>query len=647
MIDSITSPPRERLFALQLRLKKDTVNKQRKLAETFRLQNSCEEQIRAYLATLYRSSVYIWSILHSTPSELISTPVPLKQIISTAEAPPEIAAAIAAPILAPPASLADFLRLLFVHSYLWSRESLDGFAGFLASQDRALIPILSEAFFIHPLTQIYFQTALRPIFEKLETGADFVETIKASLVQTAPLMPAFLRRLISEFPQKHIFFFDSFLKCFLTHYALFGIAGPELRLFLADRYVSLLDSLGDFFHSDAAASIVDLIIACPKQMTNVPSESMLSAVCPRYVSQTLVDSKDSDQLFYVTLSNRWAPSEQPPAAFTTDSLPTVIRRFLIAADLIKVEQDYSSPFEYFLQISNLSSVWGDPLIEVELDKLHRLISSHPCLQINTVLQIVEDLLAREAETAIEDPLRAVSGYSSQAAYIQQLSFLVDQISVNAKVYINFLKLEALVAQAFSQAPTEPFVEAFANACQLMTTIIPQPDFLCCRSLFSLIAKTVGLELLPNDRDAELQAFLRTHSATIIEAQQQPFLQIYRDNPERLDLFAAEFACAFTTQMPFVRIGRIHCAYQILNGLLEMQGMREIGADQLVPFAILGTVYANPLGLASTSAFFADYVEPLSECGSPLDHHQEYSVIQFISTCQFIFERMAEIDAPVS
>jgi hypothetical protein len=70
---------------------------------------------------------------------------------------------------------------------------------------------------------------------------------------------------------------------------------------------------------------------------------------------------------------------------------------------------------------------------------------------------------------------------------------------------------------------------------------------------------------------------------------------------------------------------------------------EIDADQLVPFAIVATVSANPLGLALTSEFLTQFVEPLAACGSPVDHQQEYTVIQFMSTCQFLFEKMSEAE----
>jgi hypothetical protein len=260
---------------------------------------------------------------------------------------------------------------------------------------------------------------------------------------------------------------------------------------------------------------------------------------------------------------------------------------------------------------------------------------------DAVLQLLEAELDEDAQNATEDPLREMAAYSSQFSYIKRLTELVSQISENAKIYINFLKIQTF-AEGIPKSD-ESFVTVYTAACEALPSVIPQPDFLSYQSLFSIIAQRTGLELALSERDAQLQEFLRVHKAALIESQHQPYLQVYRDNPRKLSLFMDEFARTFGTQMPFVRISHIHCAYQILSGLLQMQGIGDIGADQLVPFAILATVSANPPGLASTADFLATYVEPLSSCGSPVDHQQEYSVIQFMSTCKFLFDKMKEAE----
>jgi hypothetical protein len=220
--------------------------------------------------------------------------------------------------------------------------------------------------------------------------------------------------------------------------------------------------------------------------------------------------------------------------------------------------------------------------------------------------------------------------------------LAEQVSTNARIYVNFLKVERFV-RTLTIDRSSPFVDQYSAACQGLPDVVPQPDYLVYRSLFSFVALSVQLELRVNNRDQDLHDFLSGYRTALIDCHQQTFLQVYKDNPQKLELFFEEFESGFDTQMPFLRITHIHCAYQILSGLLQMQGIGEIGADQLVPFAIVATVSANPLGLASTSEFLTQFVEPLAVCGSPVDHQQEYTVIQFMSTCQFLFEKMDEAE----
>jgi hypothetical protein len=111
-------------------------------------------------------------------------------------------------------TLKQVLRLLSSYAYLWSRESLDDFAGLFSNQSQASIPVLSQTLVVHPLTQLFFQTALRPVFEKLHTDCDLVQELTNSLIRTAPLLPVFLRQLIAGFPGKHVLFFDAFLEHF-------------------------------------------------------------------------------------------------------------------------------------------------------------------------------------------------------------------------------------------------------------------------------------------------------------------------------------------------------------------------------------------------------------------------------------------------
>jgi hypothetical protein len=539
-------------------------------------------------------------------------------------------------------SLPDFLQLMSSYTYLWSCETVNAFADFLCSQNPSVLSLFSDCFMAQPLTQIYFQSALRPLFQKF-ARVNIVKLVTDALIKVASLMPSFLRRVIAKCPERHIFFFDSFLKHFVIHHSLFGIADPELPLFAEAELAALLDGLSAFFHSSEAIAVVDAIVHCERQISIMPSELALRAVCPSFQPVTLVDSTLSDQLFYIPMAALSVLTPQK-SADRSDSLTSVTRRFLIASDLVKIEEDCQSPFAYFMQMSLLSDFYGKPEIELELDQLQVFTAANPGLDMDTLVTLVENELDLEIQNATEDPLCEISAYSSQYSYLTRLTNHASQISTHAKNYINFLKAQRFAQTSIPLNRSSPFLEIYTTACASFPTVIAEPSYLSYRSLFSVIAKQIGLELRLNERDAQVQEFLRVHRAALLESQNQPFLQVYHKEPSKLELFVRAFKRAFETNMPFVRLAHIHSAYQILTGLLQMQNLGTIGADQLVPFAIVATVCTNPPGLASTCDFLGRYVEPLVTCGSPVDHEQEYTVVQFMSTCKFLFDRMEEVCA---
>jgi hypothetical protein len=136
-------------------------------------------------------------------------------------------------------------------------------------------------------------------------------------------------------------------------------------------------------------------------------------------------------------------------------------------------------------------------------------------------------------------------------------------------------------------------------------------------------------------------FLKRHRDDIFNQEQQSFLQPYKEDPSRLNAFVREFNFASGTDLPFDQLEHIHAGYQILACLLQMQGIGEVGGDQIVPLAMLATVYANPPRLASMHAMFSEYIRPLVETTSPLDHPLEYSLTQFLSTYEYIVTKMKE------
>jgi hypothetical protein len=77
-------------------------------------------------------------------------------------------------------------------------------------------------------------------------------------------MPSFLRRVIAKWRERHIFFFDSFMKHFVIGRSRLGIADPELPLFTGAELTALLDGLSAFFHISEAIAVVDAIVHCER-----------------------------------------------------------------------------------------------------------------------------------------------------------------------------------------------------------------------------------------------------------------------------------------------------------------------------------------------------------------------------------------------
>ena len=142
-------------------------------------------------------------------------------------------------------------------------------------------------------------------------------------------------------------------------------------------------------------------------------------------------------------------------------------------------------------------------------------------------------------------------------------------------------------------------------------------------------------------DEETQKIIHDESDYFISFNHQPFLDVYCKDTSKLKLFFEEFDIAFKCKQPFEKIYHIHSSFQVLTCLLTLQGIGDIGADQIHQFSAIAMVFSNPFGLASTNEFLSKYISPLLTMYSHLDHAEEYSVVQFLSTFKLIIERMKE------
>lgn len=184
----------------------------------------------------------------------------------------------------------------------------------------------------------------------------------------------------------------------------------------------------------------------------------------------------------------------------------------------------------------------------------------------------------------------------------------------------------------------------------------QPDFVTHRNFHSCLSFKLGLfneiktekEII--DEAEKMNKFLNDNKDKLIDYSQHKFLEIFVKEPQRLRYFNEEFKIAFSSNMPYVRIEHIHQAYQALIGLLQIQGMDEIGADQITPFAMTATVMLMTsmnsdfvYELTYTYTYLFRYINPFIAEYNVLNHPEEYSVIQFLSTYQYLYQYMKEMN----
>lgn len=367
------------------------------------------------------------------------------------------------------------------------------------------------------------------------------------------------------------------------------------------------------------------------------------------------------------------------------------------------------PFDYFEKLVDLSfSRVADPEVEVDLDKLQQQVEMYN-LSLENICEAVEKQLTKIETTFVDnsdgdyfnsnvdedgdidhqlascsrtnnlDPLQRISWYSRQYSNINKLCEFVKseiQSSLNAAAfncvlsYLNknltsknvnwqqlrssaeFVKFYSLLFDRFMNKDEDQIAPSTTEPCPINS------DFITHRYFHSVLSfKLDLLAQLKNEESvvaegAALTEFLKKHRDELIDTKSHDFLAEFIENPSKLAFFNREFLMAFTSDMPFDRIEHIHQAYQSLIGLLQMQGMDEIGADQLIPFAMVATVIlmTDPKinekeeltsALTFTYAFLSRYIEPFLTIFNMLDHPQEYSFIQFLSTYQYLIKTMKE------
>jgi hypothetical protein len=500
---------------------------------------------------------------------------------------------------------------------------------------------------------------LTSVFRVLQgkSATEAKKIILDSLADNSPLLPPFIRRLLLKDGGCGKLFYECFLKKVLDYPFLFGIAHPEVKLYIEKELRAVTVELNTFFASDdGSAFVTSRIMADPSAVSREPSEEALCRVSPDYEPATWVDSYclreiskeikiDESHVLFVKLKPR---ESQPTRIDEPEDIFTIASRFLVKATLVPIGAEKRTPIEYFEALAALSSPFGDPKLQKDLDALTDALEKKP-MATAELLSGIERLCV---EVSRCDPLENIGEYSPQSAYITKLSKFVQEIQTNALEWLEYSSVLDIALGApppAKEMTPAQFIGYFGTIHKTMVERLTYPfTFSANRSLFSiLLLRTSLLDQLKaradlTQGDAEVMQFLRDRKAELLAREQLSFLEPYNQNPEKLNVFLMHYRIAFDTDWPLTRLHHLHIAYQILAGLLQLQGISEIGGDQIVPFAVMATIHAAPPQLMTTETILKELIEPLIDKMSPLNHSMEYSVTQFLSACQYIIARMREM-----
>jgi hypothetical protein len=548
-------------------------------------------------------------------------------------------------------------------NFLWSREKVAAFAAFLGQLDFAHQRKLYICYLVQPLTQIFFRYVLTPVFFQLDrlSAEELLDLLVEKLREFTPLFPSFIRSILVENRQiAHDLFWESFLKPVLKCPSIFGIVAPDIFVGYSAKFATMIDKFILFFQSESALEIVLSIADFEEPLAMLPSDRLVARVDPDFTNPILWDTKfmespsTADRLVFVA-NETSVTRRRSTTQFS--SLGRSVCDFLKLARLVKLRSEFSTTLDFFRRLKELSTVEGNAQIEAAFHGLSDLLVEKP-MTIDALCEEVEaDLVAEEAESEV---LSSIADYSFQKIYVGKLKETVDIVRTCAIRQWEFDELRKLVKTLVAEEEISPeqviqdpeVLTGFYKKCLQSATAAllapPKPTPSTRYNLYSAVLMELDVvenfERLREDlsaRDRAIQSFLAEDRGGLLDNQDPNYRRVFETRDERVELFFQEMKGAFDVKHPLQRLAKIHNTFEILTGILYLLGEKEVGADQIVPFALIGLVFANPLGLASTGTFFNDFLGPIPEALSPLEHAVEYSRIQFVATCGVINTAIGE------
>ena len=679
----------DKIYELQLWLKQNKVDQKRKKHEVKTLFNSYEKQIKDLIHNLYDFSNHLWFHLNEKSFDYLNNiPNDVNNCENTQEITLKLASFRGSLNHFVSSNFVDdpylprrfFVLVLSLFGFLWSKESADLFCEFLIQLEIKLLPKYAQCLLVNPLVQIYFISVLRPIFDKIsnenENEESLFKLVLDLLSQYQPLLPDFFKKLLLQSSSRSYLFYDIFLKSFITNFSIFCIFDPCMLAFHQDKINKLVNKLDEYFATEQTNDFVLSLINKSESISIIPMEEKFIKIYKHYIPSTIIEkniiefvqsnntdpkqffssNEVIDELVYIPLSSHASVSTISPTTFQSDSALNIACRILLASNLIHIDRQIANAYEYLDLLADISFSNGNPVVESELEKFQNIASN---LTLNELCTMIDNKINILQISNGDDQLQNISQYSSQFSQMNRLIEILNNQINSSKTTINFYGIQKIVSMFIEEnappeniADSEVFISYFINASKYIqdnsTIPIGQNNIISNSNLHSfLISRLDLLNKLQKDpsvieKDQQMHEFITKYMQDLIDYNKHYFLDQYKKDPELLKFVMKDFETAFTSDIPNVRLTHIHAAYQSLSVLLQIQGLNEIGADQIIPFAMLATIYANPLNLASTYEFFARYFEPVNKDYHFIESSNEYSLIQFMSTFQFLRQKMNDV-----
>jgi hypothetical protein len=631
-------------FHKDLEFKKESVNEARRIEEAKRLQQSFQSQIKNFMLVIHDCTLFfsMFSQNQNPNNKFASRPTITENLNEDSIIDSKAQQKLLESVLQSSSSQlspSDSVLILSAFQFCWCNEQAILFSKFILSLSHDLQYLAIHPIITFPTLQLFFISVLKPVF--LLKVPQMFDSMISGIRANIKIFPSFLKIVIRNNPN---IFYQSLLSYYIEYFFLFGIAPLDAVIFT--DFTPFKERTAEFFQSDDGARFISDVMTSDETILSVPLEQMILMAFPDYQHLTIVDKEI--RLF----SSETSGSVQP--LIKEQNLLTSAIEFLMKASLIRLENPPNSAFETFQKLAKLSSVFGDLDIEAALDRFAGFLENK-----NTPLADIINLIQKSIQSkADEGSMKQISSYSSQFSLIKSFIEICERFLSSLSIFACFQNDRKLAESKIPEydfpspiSDPQPFLDLFSKIVSQIENTQKQKYYLPRTVLLVLLRKfniaeifDTNIELLENDK--KLHEFLLVHQTEIIDVNAHKFLKTFNEDKSKLNLFDLYFKQAFATTYPFQRISFIHESFQVLEALLKIQNIGDLGADEILPFSIFSAVVSNPIGLMRVGTFITKIFSPIIQTCSPFEPHEEYSLVQFCSLINFVTKKMSESEISV-